>query len=755
MTAVATARVPLLDATGREHGAFTVHVLPGSAKPAHSVAPLLDMRGAADRDVTVAPVQLLEGTEYRYEIDVDSNGVIETDRAELFAPDDSTGRTGRFRPGLHVGLLPLSIRLNGVAVGHCTLEVRAHKLDYLSQYRWMLRDIADMTAEVLMERFGASEQRFAIDEHADARTLYQRFVFLKSLLADEELVAALWSVVERPYVSWEEFENPSRSTGHLRPGSRIGRAFTRPGPRSRLNTNARFSGVDSLPALLPRVESRETVDNPPNQFVRFALTSWCDTLRRLLRALENEPVSAPQARGVAEVSEVLGQLEVFLGSSVFRDVSDLQLLPLSNSVLQNREGYREILRAFLLSQFSAQLTWDAGDDVYGAGQRNVAVLYEYWAFLQLVEALDRISDVPLDRSALFGVQDSGVNLQLWRGRSTAVNGFVHRLGRRIDFTLYFNRSFSRSTDIGSSWGRTMRPDYSIHLRPTKGYSSGSEDIWLHFDAKYRIDRLADVLSLGAEAEDGTGETRRAKRDDLLIMHAYRDAIRRSAGAYVLYPGDQTESWAEYHELLPGLGAFGLRPTATGPAIGAGDVGRFLSDVLDHVASQVTQHERARYWERTSYSPRPEREQLGPSVDFLRRPPADTSVLLGYVKSSAHREWILRTGLYNLRADRRAGSVTMGSPELSADLLVLFGPDAADATILVLEPQVVVLSRRQMIELNYPDPGGEFYLCVKIGARIPRSNDLPLSRRDVEHVWRAHMHGPAVGTPVVVRWDRLA
>ena len=48
------------------------------------------------------------------------------------------------------------------------------------------------------------------------------------------------------------------------------------------------------------------------------------------------------------------------------------------------------------------------------------------------------------------------------------------------------------------------------------------------------------------------------------MHAYRDAIRRSAGAYVIYPGDEERTpFMEHHEVLPGLGAFPLRPGATG------------------------------------------------------------------------------------------------------------------------------------------------------------------------------------------------
>ena len=51
-----------------------------------------------------------------------------------------------------------------------------------------------------------------------------------------------------------------------------------------------------------------------------------------------------------------------------------------------------------------------------------------------------------------------------------------------------------------------------------------------------------------------------KNADLLKMHTYNDAIRRTIGSYVLYPGesnlsDENESiFSLYDEILPGVGA---------------------------------------------------------------------------------------------------------------------------------------------------------------------------------------------------------
>lgn len=43
------------------------------------------------------------------------------------------------------------------------------------------------------------------------------------------------------------------------------------------------------------------------------------------------------------------------------------------------------------------------------------------------------------------------------------------------------------------------------------------------------------------------------------MHAYGNAIPRSHGDYVLYPGQEAKELRGFHELRPGLSAIALRP----------------------------------------------------------------------------------------------------------------------------------------------------------------------------------------------------
>ncbi|HLA80898.1 MAG TPA: DUF2357 domain-containing protein, partial [Thermoleophilia bacterium] len=632
MPPVARVRLPIMDVSGASTGVVQVALLPGKG-PSDATA-LLDERTSPDADASLAPVQLLEGEEYRYEIVLQTGaGRVETDRPEVFEPDTPQGGTGRLRPGLYTGTLPVAIWADGHRLGEVAFEVRSRKLDYLTHFRWMLRDIADEAAEVVMERFAPAEQRFAIDDSADAATLYQRFAFLRSLIADDSLEAAIRQIVSRPHLSWEEEEENRRTGQGVRVSSAVARQLACGANRvpcpPRLATPIR-----SLPRELNWWRTETTVDTVPNRFVKFAVTRWRDVLLAISDGLQKSVEGAAGQRGIREVGALLDRLDEVLGEEVFREVGDLTAFPGDNQVLQKREGYRDVFRTYLQFELAAKLAWRGGDDVYHAGQRDVATLYEYWTFLQLGRIIARLGNAPFDFSSLVEVDARGLSVSLRRGHVTLVFGLVERLGRQLRLELAFNRTFA--TGAGS-WSRSMRPDCSLEILPDPPGEGGFEPVWLHFDAKYRVDNLAQVLDQELDAESH-GE---AKRADLLKMHSYRDAIRRSAGAYVLYPGSGDRSFREYHELLPGLGAFALRPTDYGEPTGSEGLARFLEDVFEHIANQITQHERGRYWTRRVYE-RPVPRVDAPAVRFLRRPPADTPVLLGYVRGRRHLDWIHKT-----------------------------------------------------------------------------------------------------------------
>ena len=166
--------------------------------------------------------------------------------------------------------------------------------------------------------------------------------------------------------------------------------------------------------------------------------------------------------------------------------------------------------------------------------------------------------------------------------------------------LYYERRFLKSGNF--SWSGSFKPDYTLVMFPAEyeresvAAAAGRLSL-LHFDAKYKAEKLAEVFGdwmkdPGAEGEDGDGDSdidqRLYKQVDLLKMHTYNDAIKATAGSYVLYPGldDKQKPMRRYHEILPGVGAFVLKPGKKG---GRDDLKQFLSDVFRNQADQFTQY----------------------------------------------------------------------------------------------------------------------------------------------------------------------
>lgn len=750
-----SAIIPILDAVQRQRGELLVSLLPDRSNG--PIPPLLVVE-EDEREPGQPRVQLLEGWEYRYEFRMESTAEqpLTTDRPEFFSPDRKESRSGRIKTGLYVGTVPTTIYCDNVQLGSAEFEVRTSKLDYLRHYRWMLRDLAEVMTELVMQSFAVSQRRFQAELPKDPATLYERFCIMKSLLEQERYQAAVRQVIARPYVSWSEDVEIRPAALGTGSGSDAQRALLRGGARIPWPSST-VPGLETIPDRIGVRRNEATVDNVPNRFVKYALMQWRQTVAEIHDALSSLKRTYPVKRGMAETISVLDQLDAVLAEELFREVGTITHFPASNQVLQRRAGYRDLFHAYALLELAAQLSWSGGEDVYSAGQRNVAKLYEYWVFFSLVRIVSDIAQEPLDLTSLLELGPSGLNVNLRSGQSKILRGKVQRLGRRIDIELLYNGSFGGGGI--ASWTRTMRPDYSLHIVPESPYGV-EQGVWLHFDAKYRIERIEQVLGESVAEdneyeEDATEESSRALPSDLLKMHAYRDAVRRSAGAFVLYPGTESSLFRQYHELLPGLGAFTLGPTEEGGVKGEPGLRTFLEDVLSHLATHTTQHERGRYWGVRSYERGPRTEQPARSAPFLTRPAADTTVLLGYVKSRAHLAWIRRTGLYNLRADKRAGRVSLGAPELSTALILLYGDSIDHVELYRAEGTVQFLERSDLLASGYPSPGGDSYFCLTVGSVDTYGWRDLIHPNDVKNLRRETAPSMGKGSPIVVTWHMIA
>jgi hypothetical protein len=544
-------------------------------------------------------VQLVEGGTYDYQLS-GAEG-LEVDSGPLIQPNQFGRRTGRIEPGLSTGLLPIALVDSlGKERAWAAVEVRTDKLDYHDQYRQMLDDISQATTALVMHFAGPTAVRLKV-ERTDADSLHQQFAILRGIIQSRDLDDAVHRVLGQPARRWVT-ESETRSLDRVQ---RVDSAVIRQLASGRKRTpipdahslREMFAGFGHPHATVPVsfVVDRdlETVDIPENRFVKFALEDWDDFIEGVEeRARKLQPSLRKRvAREAAQLRETVGG---WLADDFFGEVSRADRLPLDSPLLQRRGGYREILEAWLEFQFATSLSWDGGREAFAAGQRNVAALYEFWVFFKLLALVEETFelDVPVHRT-LIERTPNGFDLKLRSGSEIPFRGKYGRGEREMDVRFSYNRTFRGaepefpSYPNPGAWTRPMRPDFTISLWPSEFSESEAERqelmVHVHFDAKYRVEDWRGLFGMDIESapDDEQADPRLGgspKREDLLKMHAYRDAIRRTEGAYVIYPGRvgrENVSWFAFNDVLPGLGAFALRPGADG--VGLENLRTFLQD----------------------------------------------------------------------------------------------------------------------------------------------------------------------------------
>ncbi len=601
--------------------------------------------------------------------------------AELFEIDPDDRTMGRFRPANHVGTIGVTVELEDYSETQFELDVRPAKLTYESEYRALLEQVADHAAEAVLQGFAPASRLVSATTDEVGELDYRSLAFIAARLRDERFQAAVEQVLRAPHRRWRSVEESIPLGRGLPAGPGLVRQLSRARSQSQRTPAAlAHLALATIPSVIASSRNEPTFDTNPNRFIRFVFRHW----EGLAVSLERRLVVAsglgagPRRRGLREARWVIDQCDRVLTSAVMQDVSELRRFPHGDPVLLRQPGYREVLRTFALAEASMALDTVLDDDIFSATQRNIATLYEYWTFLVLVRCLSQLCGEPASGS-LFEPSKAGLSLVLREGSQSLMSWVHNQGGRRMAVDLWFNQTFSRAQSDGveiASWASSIRPDASLRIRPLSGRPSEATDpfldTWIHFDAKFRL----DVQSSNIADEDPRST---AKRTDLLKMHAYRDLIRRSAGAYVLYPGFGTpQRRTEFHEVLPGIGAFPVRPGDGGTVVGADALIQFLSDTLELTSNQASANERTRFWQRKHTDQQSSAIQ---AVSFLSLPPADELVLLGYVRR-AQRNWVLRRRRYNVRGDDRRGAVRNTDAMLTARLLLLWTHDEAGDRELV-------------------------------------------------------------------------
>ena len=198
-----------------------------------------------------------------------------------------------------------------------------------------------------------------------------------------------------------------------------------------------------------------------------------------------------------------------------------------------------------------------------------------------------------------------------------------------------------------------------------------------------------------------------KNADVLKMHAYKDAIRRTSGAYVLYPGRETLKQKGFHEIIPGLGAFPLRPSKNDTGIG--ELKTFILEIVEHLLNRVSQREKIAFRTYDIYHTPPGIENIvkeplpepyNTNRDLI---PDETYVLIGYCKSLEHHQWIINNMIYSIGLGSMDNTTSITREMISARYLLLFSMEKnTPLSLWKIKPNnAQSYSRQDLLKLNYP------------------------------------------------------
>jgi predicted component of viral defense system (DUF524 family) len=732
-------------------GAVVAHVnlVPVRLDENPFTTPLTETDEEDAREHGETTIQLRESERYEYEV-VPANDADLRLRCSLSSrrrslgtgggkPDAGLIETRSFCGTLLLELVEGEVDDAKTAVASALLDVRSLKLDYRTEYRGMLRRLSDEMAGLVADARSSAKAGFrsTFEDRTDSGWLQIQLELLRETLDSADFSAALQRILSFPH---ERLSTVSDSVSTDRPirwtPSAVRQLVTGNPRREVPATHPLWThlGLESVAerVLVPR-KSRD-LDTLENRFVKFALGEFRAFLTHAQGVFES---CAGWGASAALSRRLAATVEDWLGRSLFREVGEMRFAPLGSPVLQRKAGYREVLRWWLRFRTAAELSWEGGEELFHAGQRDVASLYEYWLFFELLGWFCqkcRGGNRPAVEELIEGLEEGSPNLRLRKRMELGpfVGTFAGQ-SRRLNARFAYNRRFEVTQDrhAGGSWTRRLHPDYTLTFWPEDLSEADAERqellVHVHFDAKYRVEDIEGLF--GAEgADDADDEVEgNYKRQDLLKMHAYRDAIKRSQGAYVLYPGraNAAVKLKGFHEILPGLGAFGVAPDETGVAQGLESLEKFLDEVLAHLGNRTTAQERVSYHVAESYTLKEEPVQYGSLVlaerdemsDTTRAlPPSEHHVVVAWYNTPEQLAWTLEKGIANVRLGDRPGTWHI-PPEMASARHVLLrthGGKVAPGLFRLTKPGYKVYSANDLTAKGYPGAaGGEIYAVFEV------------------------------------------
>ncbi len=684
------------------------------------------------------------------------------------------------------------------------LEVVPTKIDYDTDFRLMTEELTELFSQLLLEWNTPTYLAFSDSSEKGFESLYEQFVTIKHLIESEKLSTYIEIIKRNPHQKlvdeskWEP-SYAANMTSFFRNPLKNGRDW---------NTKTR------IPDEIYSTKRKISIDTPPNQFVKYTIFYCLQICNSIMEIIESDKKKSFEIIK-SELIPVIQNLEAISSSPFFKEINIITRIPFENQTLQKRTGYREILRAWIGIQLAKIIDWEDRKNAIDADVKNVAKLYEFWLFFKLRDIIKKIKGVRETGLGIFKSSKEGLlNISLKEGKESGFDFVYENENGEFNISLYFNRTFSKENKENrgviakrGSYSRIFRPDYTIVF-----YSGAKEDAaglvgtiaYLHFDAKYRLDddfeklfkddesdeksekvngeiseeqkKELELDKQKKELDDEETETkvnRTYKRGDLYKMHTYNDAILKTVGSYVLYPGDISESdknkkyFTAYHEILPGVGAFAIKPVAkeegeTTPKIENEHLKKFIEDCFKIQASKFSQLYMLQHHTHEIVNKKPQCEiNEYAKIDILKditAPPSEITVALGYqFQDVIDKGDFLNTTNFYFHGIKQKNKVKKNFPHEIYQAKYLFiytGSRNKPKTFSGYYSEIVSIQLKHKSTIPGKETfSTEFYYCVELKHNFMKINlgnrelntKFLFDENDKENVIRINSFRPAITT----------
>ena len=417
----------------------------------------------------------------------------------------------------YVGKTIIDIYQEDQCIFRYPIEVRSRKLDYDKHYPLMIGDLSKYASGVIFELDSPIYQEFKLTD-TDNQSLYEQFMILEYILRDEHLPSIIEYLSRNLYSTLENKINdvPISVASNISPNELL---------NAYINSENLYEFEDNhIPQRIDETNYVDTIDVNENRFYKYFLELIEDLIDDLLSKISD---------GYAhdKLKNYKNELNYYLSQKYFEDISRLDHIPINSQVLQKKEGYRDILSYYLMLEFGFKLIWDELTNKFKGHEKKLFDIYEFWCYFKLIQIMESITESKVKFSDIFEPSEDKISITLKEGIK---NTFTYK-DLKID--LLYNKSFNRSNKNYNSYSVTLRPDYTIAIH------KNGKTYFIHFDAKYKMNIYSDSF----------------KNEDIVKMHAYKDALTNTIGSYVLYPGDKDRIYYEDKSKRNSVGAFGLTP----------------------------------------------------------------------------------------------------------------------------------------------------------------------------------------------------